>query len=331
MICSEGVQSDATGSLVIKPCTRAEVAFYESVRDHPALQAHMPTFMGTLCLHKDQLQTSLPNPAQTWHPSGGKKLDTGLAIVLENVTAGFERPNVLDLKLGARLWADEAPPAKRQRLDAVSAESTSSSLGFRIAGMKVWKGRETVAGDDVSSDDSTRIMDGYKCFNKKYGCSFKNHDVKRGFLEFLNGPSTSDIGERTETVKTGSAKLMAKRLAREVENIKDVIEHEESRMYSASLLMVYEGNPEALNTAIQEKGKRDRAATESDLTERGIEDEGECSDEGGEEELPKVYDVRLIDFAHAEFSPGQGPDENILRGIRNLLRILDELSEEGPS
>ena len=49
----------------------------------------------------------------------GKKLATDLHIVLENITNGFKKPNVLDLKLGAQLWDDAAKPAKRARLDEI--------------------------------------------------------------------------------------------------------------------------------------------------------------------------------------------------------------------
>ncbi|KAF8171928.1 inositol polyphosphate kinase [Mycena galopus ATCC 62051] len=36
------------------------------------------------------------------------------------------------------------------------------------------------------------------------------------------------------------------------------------------------------------------------------------------------YDVRLIDFAHTRFVPGQGPDEGVLLGFRTILALLDE-------
>src|ERR1700743_3592671 len=46
---SEGVLSDPEGLLVVKPCTQAEVSFYESaVAQHPSFVQYMPTFMGTL-------------------------------------------------------------------------------------------------------------------------------------------------------------------------------------------------------------------------------------------------------------------------------------------
>lgn len=51
-------------------------------------------------------------------------------------------------------------------------------------------------------------------------------------------------------------------------------------------------------------------------------------DEEEEDDPPKVHDLRLIDFAHASWTPGQGPDENVLMGVRSLIRLLDELAVE---
>ena len=57
------------------------------------------------------------------------------------------------------------------------------------------------------------------------------------------------------------------------------------------------------------------------------EDNNDGDDESDEPD-PKVHDVRLIDFAHAQWTPGQGPDENVLIGVRSVLKILNELAEQ---
>jgi len=43
-------------------------------------------------------------------------------------------------------------------------------------------------------------------------------------------------------------------------------------------------------------------------------------------EGPHIAVAKLIDFAHASWTPGQGPDENALQGVRNVLSILTDLS-----
>ena len=105
--------------------------------------------------HSVPTTTSISSKRASWKPSGGKKLETGVAVVLENITAGFTHPNIMDVKLGARLWADDAPASKRRKLDEVSKETTSGSLGFRIAGMKMW-----IPPDERHSGDEKPQLNG---------------------------------------------------------------------------------------------------------------------------------------------------------------------------
>lgn len=281
----------------------------------------------------DSAPTSLQTKRVSWTPSDGKKLETGLAIVLENVVAGFQHPNILDVKLGARLWADDAPTAKRLKLDDVSKETTSSSLGFRITGMKVWMGNEpqTSAGADVNIEE---IKDGYKSFGKSYGRAFKADNVRDAFVTYLGG---REPAADQSHLKRKRGKLLARRLLRELESMQFALEHEESRMYSASILMVYEGNEEALERALAEErftedengrdGHGEGLAT-ANPKEEVEEEEEEEELELEEEHIPKVHEVRLIDFAHARWTPGQGPDENALQGIRSVVKILKDLAAD---
>ncbi|KAE8362605.1 inositol polyphosphate kinase-domain-containing protein [Aspergillus caelatus] len=408
----EGVRCTPSGSFIAKPCTHAEVAFYESCALHPAFAEFIPTYIGSLTSADGQQQplalasaqpgaivlpssdssevsTAVATPQlngeanapdaaataeNTWVPSGGKKIDTGLSIVLENVACGFKRPNVLDVKLGARLWADDAPLAKRTKLDNVSKETTSSSLGFRIAGMKVWtgvngendeggktdpyatkyEGSEGVKGEVIEKD-------GYRRYDKWYGRSFSDKNVKEGFETFLAGAKAGSVDR---------SKLIARRLANELMNLQEVLESEESRMYSSSVLIVYEGDPEAMEIALEEEKKvKENPKEDSEEEEEEEEDDesfelqlqqdgpyqvvdlpfgkdgqpqqainisidpetiqlGDSDIDEDEEEPPKAHDLRLIDFAHASWTPGQGPDENLLMGVRNLAKFLNELAAE---
>jgi inositol-polyphosphate multikinase len=316
-------------------------------------------------------QSTVAQHEVPWIPSTGR-INTSQSIVLENVTSGFRRPNVLDVKLGARLWADDAPPAKRAKLDAVSKETTSFSLGFRIAGMKVWVGTtETEPQNKFSNQSNVRGLensasteqkdqvtekDGYRHYNKWYGRSFNDKTVKEGLETFLAGAKAG---------QTDRSKLIACRLVDELGHVQSVLESEESRMYSASILIVYEGDPQALEEALENESKGleikadnsedegseveafdpqhdgsleivelrvgDETVTQNDFN---LEIHPECiqladmGEEDDDEESPKVHDLRLIDFAHASWTPGQGPDENVLMGVRSLLRIMEDLGKE---
>ena len=383
----QGISTSTDGTLLIKPCTQAEIDFYESAKAHPAFQAHMPTYMGSLSLGDSNIQaqasiltsqqrdediTSI-NPGdgkaqsgsnsaipktlerahrrgtstghivsdpsirrsatKEWTPSGGAKLSSNLSIVLSNATAGFTRPNVIDLKLGARLWDDDAPLAKRAKLDEVANGSTSGSLGFRVAGMKVFVGEGEAA---VTREVNTEVHEGYKTYDKFYGRSnITEGNVRTAFEAFLH---SLELGSRPSTAASANEendrrkallrkRLMVERLLRELNSLEYVLENEESRMYSASVLMVYEGDPDALESVVKykEEGGNVMDIEAIEREESDEDDEEDNEDDEDEEPKQKIHEMAMIDFAHAHWTPGHGPDENVLKGMRSIKRILETL------
>ncbi|KAJ5098368.1 hypothetical protein N7532_005369 [Penicillium argentinense] len=357
--------ADQQQQLAIAAAQESGAVFLPGPADAPAAPTHSD---GPASQPETETSTRRPHheAEQLWVPSGGKKLDTGLSVVLENVACGFRRPNVLDVKLGARLWADDAPPAKRNKLDAVSNETTSASLGYRIAGMKVWTGESGEADEGSRTNPyATKYeaaegakgevveKDGFRRYDKWYGRSFTAENIKQGFETYLAGAKAG---------KVDRSKLIAERLAKELKNIQAVLESEESRMYSSSVLVVYEGDPDAMEHALEEEKKHPDPRNQSDEEEEDVDDVGfeiseealelvdvnlgngvpqkainitidpqttqmpEIVDDDDEEDIPKVHDLRVIDFAHAKWTPGEGPDENMLMGIRNLVKIFEELA-----
>ena len=332
----------------MKPCKQSEIDFYESTSSHPDFAYYIPTYFGTLSLDDSKpaqavgaivlpAETSPDLPSQAtfggetvtieneWTPSGGGKIQTDLAIVLENVAFDYKKPNILDVKLGARLWADDAPPAKRARLDKAAEETTSKPLGFRIAGGKVYKGLH-------SGKDETVAPDGYKEFDKSYGRAFTPDTILKGFEDyFLLAPGA--------TAK-GSLRKIVRRFIDDLHGMIDAIESEESRMYSASLLFVYEGDNEALEQAfVKEKEvlavrkERQDSYGDGDLHGDGkgfhagdhISNDDDGDEEDDEIKFPAIQSLKLIDFAHAQWTPGLGADENILHGIKNVSKTLTDL------
>lgn len=333
---SDGVLSDPSGEIVVKPCKQSEIDFYESTLAHPAFLPHIPTYMGRISLGADtkvaQAAGTLILPTESvpdltpagpgiigatlidkaWAPSNGEKIQTDLAVLLENVAAGYKKPNILDVKLGARLWADDAPVAKRVRLDKMAEETTSKPLGFRIAGMKTYHGPVTDTQNGVTAD-------GYRPYDKMYGRGFNVETVPQGFGEYFR-LSRNDKPQ-------GPVKKVIRRFIDDLEAMAQVLENEESRMYSASLLFVYEGDQEALQDAFTTEkdilASLNNSTAETDETLNGngtIEEDDEAP-----VKFPSIQSLKLIDFAHAEWTPGQGPDENVLHGIRNVTKILNDL------
>ena len=264
-----------------------------------------------------------------WAPSNGERIQTDLAIVLENVADGYQKPNILDVKLGARLWADDAPAAKRVKLDKVAENSTSKPLGFRIAGMRTFQGVHTNDGEGVTSD-------GYKLYDKTYGRAFTTETVHQGFADYF-------FLAKEEKAK-GPIRKVIRRFVADLEAMQKVLEQQESRMYSASLLFVYEGDEEALQEAFtiesdviaslqarssKKYSNRDAAEQhpkELDGCEDGAEEDGDEEEEAEKIEFPAIQSLKLIDFAHADWTPGQGPDENLLHGVRNVIKLLTDLT-----
>jgi 1D-myo-inositol-tetrakisphosphate 5-kinase/inositol-polyphosphate multikinase len=107
----DGVLSDESGEMIIKPCTDSEIEFYQNTRtSHPDFAELMPMFLGTLSLGEPST-TAVPMVELSQEQKDvsllhGTKIATQTAIVLENLEHGFKQANVLDLKLGARLYAD---------------------------------------------------------------------------------------------------------------------------------------------------------------------------------------------------------------------------------
>jgi len=325
--------TDPSGDLVIKPCTQPEIDFYqETVANHEEFAALLPTFMGTLQLGKSrQLEETvavaqsqqggraivLPIDPEEVDNAGksrldaprtrGKPLETELAVVLENITAGFKRPNILDVKLGKRLWAEDAPDAKRQKLDKLASETTSGSLGFRVAGMKAWQ------------------LNRYHVYDKFYGRDRTAENVYQAFQDLFDAdPDDGDL-DIFEDVVDGVVEA--------VEEIETTVAGQESRMYSSSLLLVYEGDRsarrEALETAFSKSKARDSATSLPDGFNEIDDDYVDADDDDEAEQVrdQKIFDIRIIDFAHAAWTPGLGPDENMLQGIRSVRSILEDMAK----
>ena len=316
----------------MKPCTQPEIDFYQTTSAHPDFAYYIPEFFGILSVNPDvavaasavelastlnlhsrvpsQVNAMVGSAPQQRERHSSKKISAVSQIVMENVTAGLRKPNILDVKLGMRLWADDALPDKRQRLEEVAARTTSQPLGFRIAGMQTWMGPNSAVQDGVG-------LDGYKRYGKEYGRAFNVDTVWKGFEDFFFVESagiTRRLGKR-----------VIKRFLEDLKGLQGVLEEEESRMYSSSLLFVYEGDGLGLEEDFAVLDMQPMLSS-STLEDAVAESSDEATDGEEDGQLPKVQAVKMIDFAHAAWTPGQGQDENVLHGIRSVIKILEDLA-----
>lgn len=65
-------------------------------------------------------------------------VDVVVDIVLENLTAGYKHPCIIDLKMGRRSWDEEVHDELEISWRKIRANATTSSdLGFRLGGLRV--------------------------------------------------------------------------------------------------------------------------------------------------------------------------------------------------
>lgn len=63
-------------------------------------------------------------------------------VEMENLLDRFHQPCVMDLKMGVRMYADNATFEKRQRMIHKAASSTSLKYGIRLTAWKVWSSNQ---------------------------------------------------------------------------------------------------------------------------------------------------------------------------------------------
>jgi inositol-polyphosphate multikinase len=102
------------------------------------------------------------------------------------------------------------------------------------------------------------------------------------------------------------------RFIADTEAIYAMLSSHESRMYSASILFVYEGDAAALETGIQTEARGEV-----------LQNDDDDDDDDEPETVPQyISKTKLIDFAHAGFREGEGPDHNVLPGVKTILEHL---------
>ena len=136
----------------------------------------------------------------------------------------------------------------------------------------------------------------------------------------------------------------------ELEQLEAVLSKLEARFVGASILIVYEGDSERLEDALDRwEARRARQALlaaenpapleydEDDEEEDEIEEDSSTSsdddeDDGARADARKArrcppMTLKLIDFAHTGLVEGEGPDEGVLKGVKTLRGLVKERSE----
>ncbi|KAF7314564.1 Kinase [Mycena kentingensis (nom. inval.)] len=311
----DGVLTTEDDTLLIKQALPGELAFYRAVAasTSPAIDAlrpYLPKFLGTLTLEgevdpeKPATETSIPvKPTENGLGAGGKE-----SLVLENLTHAFTKPNILDIKLGTVLYDESASPDKVERMLKTARETTSLETGIRLTGFQVY---DTTTGEPVNTP-------------KTYGKSISKAQLPEGVARFFPVAGAGDPNAPMQGLPAALLLQILELLREDVQEIRDAFAALELRMVGGSLLMLYESD-----AARAEEGVK-YMLRDVDQEDDDEDEEEDAEDEDGERSTKKpgpAYDVRLIDFAHTRFVPGEGPDQGVLLGFKTVLELLDQRIE----
>lgn len=297
-IAGHKVVLKARGGKICKPLITRELWFYKSLDEHPSYRPFTARWYGCVDLTQDQLRDLLPNSAFDDRPKRPKdktivrtrsqdddsnrevtiwsrhleeKLMDELAqeeassspkhphtyLLLQDITYGYKRPCLLDIKLGTRCHGDDAKPSKAASQISKCNATTSASIGVRICGIKTYQPHLKV----------------YREMHKYEGRKITRDNIAEWLANYFH----NGLQLRSDIVD-GFIGRMQELLA--------VVEREEVyRIYSSSLLFVYEGSL-----------KR-----------------------------PPKWDVKMIDFAHTYLLDGLEQDDGYRFGLKHLIRLLEEV------
>ncbi|XP_030631316.1 inositol polyphosphate multikinase [Chanos chanos] len=295
-----------------------------------------------------ELQQHLPKYYGTW---SSPDTPTDLYLKLEDVTRRFQKPCIMDVKIGQRSYDPFASQEKRDQ--QIKKYPLMEEIGFLVLGMRVYK---------VGSDN-------FDTYDQHYGRGLVKDTIKDGLSKFFyNGEN-----------------LRKDAVAASIVKVKKVLQWFEGQsqlnFYASSLLFVYEGlrppslisgSPEEKNTEaeagepttgmLEYNNNIDQSlSTMYSLHKRGCtkshheanqeNDTWKCNtqipthqpngnnttaqleewgDKRPKEEavplMPGDVEVRMIDFAHV--FPSEVQDEGYIYGLKNLLRVLQQILDD---
>lgn len=361
----EGPMQSNDGSLFVKPTTNQEIEFYNETQNRKmqlgqevphgnSLCDWMPEFVGVLYpgASNDLIRETggniqkelLDKATDTLELEGENKQ----YLILNNSLYGFSQPSIMDIKLGSVLYDSSANHDKVKRMKHVSANTTSGSLKFRIAGMIIkddFQGKlpGEIPGMKLEDVCTTEFERGYLTFNKYFGRKLTKDTVGEGLKIFFR---YNKLPEKVQN-------LIIQNFHTRLQMLYNCLLDEEIRIVSGSLFFVFENDITrweklffedpiiAPQMTVEDDDDDDDDEEEDDeelpyytqkdgknmiQIRKGTTEEEYTSDSETENsDLAPLSTLKIIDFAHASYTPGKGHDEEIVSGIENLFGIIEHI------
>ncbi|KAI8991312.1 hypothetical protein BDF20DRAFT_909110 [Mycotypha africana] len=342
--------------IIVKPCTKKEVDFYQDAQGYPDLLDFIAECYGTLRAATEKelelLDSTELNDSDDIRPFTThiiiNSYSSSQNLCLENISHGFTRPCIMDLKMGSLLYDQDATTEKRNRMIHHSKTTTSGSLGLRISGMKVY--------DSIDRR--------YATYQKAYGKSRTPENIKEAILAYLFPTSrygkaseeyriyVDDLSQRQPTTTTTDVDQLEPQQQEEkqhiireklptkytrwiiecfIDTIKElravIMSHPNLRLIGSSILFIYEGDRTVAEKTWNYMLEEDSKPNKKDKQKGNVAEDEEVEED--ETDTPKMCDLRLIDFAHSDWqAEREEQDPELLKGFSNIIDILEECLKE---
>lgn len=175
-------------------CRDREVSFYETIQSsYPVFSQWIAGYHGVKTVDENGIK--------------------GKFMILEDLTFGYDKPSVIDLKIGTKTWEDDAP---QEKIDRESKKyPLQRTIGFRLTGMRVFN----------------RESNQYDIYDKKFGYQQTEESLNSMFALYF-----SQVNESHKKEVIGSI----------LSQLKPILEWFEVpgrlKFICSSLLFIIEGN-----------------------------------------------------------------------------------------
>ncbi|KAI8924307.1 hypothetical protein BC831DRAFT_466309 [Entophlyctis helioformis] len=212
------------GGILAKQTTQIEVDFLQAAPLRiPALYtAFLPPFHGSAHIDFAAKDGEAAGAGAGGEAAGEATLE--LAVLLGNLTAGFTKPCIADIKLGTQLYGDDASPEKRKRMEQQAVETTSGATGLRLCGVKVFHAH---TGQ-------------YDVHDRSFGRSLTADQLHVGIETFFG----LRVGDAVLAQVAASTLAAMVAIRDKLVALREMMAVSYTRMYGGSVLIVYEGLPQ---------------------------------------------------------------------------------------